>query len=232
MAYDVTLAQLVDQVRSEIGASNNPAQGTGQLHIIQQTLRRNQARLYADFNWPHLVSYRDEQLRPGERYYSYNADVNFDRIVAARVLYTNTWQPVEYGIPISLYNAINSENGTTSDPVRNWQHYERGQFEVWPVPSVAQTLRFKATLNLRPLIANEDKADLDSDLLVLFTAAEMLTRAKSADAQVKQQLAASHYKAIRGNQVKTGIFVMGGGYRSQIATKPWPDDWPLRVKGA
>lgn len=232
MAYGVTLGQLVDQVRAEIGASVNPAQGVGQLAQLKQTLSRTQARLYADFNWPHLISRRDETLMLGERYYTFNADVNFEKIVKAEVLYTNTWRPVDYGIPNTAYNYVNSEVNSESDPVRRWQHYERGQFEVWPIPaSAGQILRFTATLNLRPLLADSDVADLDSDLLVLFTAAELLTRLKSADAQAKQSLAASHYKNLRGNQVKTNVFMMGGGLQRTEAIKPWPDDWSLRVPG-
>jgi len=56
-------------------------------------------------------------------------------------------------------------------------------------------------------------------------------RLKSADAGIKQQLAASHYKNIRGNQGKGGNFIMGGGLSKAEATKPWPDDWTLRVPG-
>lgn len=232
MALNVTLAQLVDQVRAEIGASVNPAQGTGQLAQIQQTIRRTQARLYAEFNWPHLFGFRDENLQPGERYYTFNTDVNFDKITKAEVYYTTSWRPVCYGIENQDYNLTNSETGQRSDPVMKWQHYDRNQFEVWPIPDAAgQVLRFRAMLNLRPLLANEDQCDLDSDMLVLFAAAEILTKLKSADAGAKQQLAASHYKNIRGNQLKTNMFILGGGLRNSEAVKPWPDNWTIRVPG-
>lgn len=228
MPYNVTLSQLVDQLRAEIGASTNSGQGINALPMMQQILRRTQERLYIEFAWPHLCSTRDEDLLQGERYYTFNSDVNFDRIEKAEILYANQWLPTRYGINALEYNTMQSDNDVRSAPVTNWQHYERNQYEVWPIPSAStQTIRFYCGLTLRPLIANDDPCDLDSTLLVLFAAAEILTKLKSAEAQTKQTLATAHYKNLRGNQIKEKVFIMGGIDPS--IRQPLTDDWTLRA---
>jgi hypothetical protein len=226
MALGTTFSTLVEQLRAEIGASTNVGQGVNNLPSLQQTLRRNQERLWAEFNWPHLFIDRDEQLYAGQRYYSFNDDLDYTRIVGAWVKYANSFEPVGYGFNPTIYSAVNSETGSKSDPVQLWRHYEGNQYEVWPVPSgqTAQVLRYRAIKKLAPLLANSDKADLDDILIVLFSAAEILARLKAADAQGKLQLAQSHYRNLRANTMKRDMFIMGNGL-------PRDDrgDWVIRV---
>jgi hypothetical protein len=226
MPVGTSLSTLVYQLRAEIGASTNVAQGVNNLDNLQQVLRRNQNRLWNEFNWPHLVIDRDNPLQGHERYYSFPSDIDYNRIIGCWVKYSNTYEPVGYGFNPTIYAAVNSENGSYSDPVQLWRHYEIGQYEVWPVPTgnTAQILRFRAIKKLSPLLANSDTADLDDDLLVLFSAAEILARLKSADAQGKLQLAQSHYANLRKNTMKRDMFIMGNGL-------PRDDrgDWVIRV---
>jgi hypothetical protein len=125
-----------------------------------------------------------------------------------------------------VYSAVNSETGATSDPVQLWRHYEGDQYEVWPVPSNStnQILRFRAVKKLSPLLANSDAADLDDNLIVLYSAAEFLARVKAADAPSKLQLAQSYYRNLRANTMKKDMFIMGNGL-------PINDrgDWVIRV---
>jgi hypothetical protein len=186
--------------------------------------------MYQEFDWPHLVIERDENLQSGERYYTFNSDVNYDRIIEVLVRYGNIWRPVIHGFDSRIYNVQNSEAGAKNDPVQFYRHYEDNQFEVWPVPaSNDQTLRFRCIRNLRPLIANSDQCDLDATCIVLFSAAEILQRIKAQDAQAKLQVATQHYRSIRGNSDKTPDFIMGGGLRNQRTG--WPGgDWELRAR--
>jgi hypothetical protein len=226
MAVGTTLSNLVDQLRAEIGASTNVGQGVNNLSSLQQTLRRNQERLWNEYNWPHLIIDRDEKLFAGQRYYSFDADLDYNRILGAWVNYSNAFEPVGYGFDPTIYAASNSEIGTRSDPIKLWRHYEGNQYEVWPVPAgkTAQTLRFRAVRKLTPLLANSDKADLDDILIVLFSAAEILARLKAADAPSKLQLAQAHYRNLRSNTLKQNMFTLGGAI-------PRTDrgDWVIRV---
>jgi len=219
MARNVTLAKLVEELRAEIGASTNVSQGIGSLPSLEQTIRRNQERLYHEYNWPHLIIDRDEPLVMHGRYYTFDADVNFERILGAWVKYSDTWRPLQYGFDPLAYNTQDPEDGEYEDPVRRWRHYEDNQFEVWPVPTAnnIQAIRFRALRYLNPLLANTDKCDIDSTLIVLFSAAEILTRLKAQDADSKLALANQHYRMIRGNYDKSQPFIMGGGIST---TKP------------
>jgi hypothetical protein len=231
MRRNIPLSTLVEELRAEMGASTSVAQGIGSVPALQQTLRRNQERLYQEWNWPHLVIERDEPLVNGQRYYTFNNDVNHDRIISVFVKYGEIWRDVKNGFDSKIYNAMNSEIGSKNDPVQLWRHYEDNQFEVWPVPASSdQVFRFRCIRNLRPLIANDDTCDLDATTIVLFSAAEMLQRLKAEDAQFKLQLAQQHYKNIKGNSDKLPTFIMGGSIRSH-SDSGWPGgDWQLRSR--
>lgn len=231
MRRNITLSTLVEELRAEIGASTSVSQGIGSVPALQQTLRRNQERLYQEWNWPHLVSEFDEQLVNGERYYTFNPSVNHDRILGALVQYGAVWRDVRNGFDSRIYNLQNSEIGSKDDPVELWRHYADNQFEVWPVPaSSEQVLRFRCIRNLKPLIENDDTCDLDATMIVLFSAAEILQRLKAEDAQFKLQLAQQHYKNIKGNSDKQGSFTMGGGIQFS-GGDGWPGgEWQLRAK--
>jgi hypothetical protein len=134
------------------------------------------------------------------------------RIVSAHVKYSDIWHNVSYGIGPNEYNAFDADRGQTTDPVIKWRHYEGNQFEVWPVPAAEnQVFRFKAIKKLPSLIAVSDRAELDDNLIVLFAAAEYLTRTKAEDAQVKLSMAQSHYNKLKGRGMKNDKFVFGGG---------------------
>ena len=214
MAAGQTLDQLVTALRAEIGDSTNLSMGSQALPGLQQTLRRVQESYYADFNWPNLRVFREEEMLAGERYYTFNADVDFERIFGAwardsDATYPN-WRPIGYGITPADYNVSNSDAGITDNFIRKWNHHEGNQFEVWPVPASAGAIRFRAMKTLSPLLAGTDKCDIDGTLLVLTAAAELLARAKTQDAPIKLQMATSHYNRLKGRFQKEAVFVMGG----------------------
>jgi hypothetical protein len=212
MARGTQLSALVDQLRAEIGASTNVAMGVNMLPILKQVLKRTQERLWADFDWPFAWIERDEQLLDGQRYYTFDNDIDFDRIRVASLYYGNVWRGIEYGITPANYNLSNPDLGMKQDPIQRWRHWEGNQFEVWPVPSSSTTkIRFKAIKKLNPLISDSDTAELDDNLIVLFAAAEMLARAKSQDASYKLQAAQDYFNKLKGNMMKSPMIVMGGG---------------------
>lgn len=212
MARGTQLSALVDQLRAEIGASTNVAMGVNMLPAIKQILRRTQERLWADFEWPFAFIERDEPLLNGQRYYTFDNDIDFDRISKAEVKWSDTWRSLSYGIGAEQYNTSDSEAGEKEDPCTNWRHYEGNQFEVWPVPASDDSkIRFKAIKKLPALVNDSDTAALDDNLIVLFAAAELLARAKSDDAGAKLQAAQSHLIKLKGQGIKTDVFVLGGG---------------------
>ncbi len=208
-----TLDELVLAVRAEIGDSTNPSMGVDQLPALRQTIARVQNSYYEDFDWPHLKIDKDEAAPQGERYFTFDPEVNFQRIIQVDIKIDGRWQELHYGIGTEQYNVYDSDEGVVGTPMR-WQHYGENQFEVWPIPDRACTIRFRCIRNLKPLIAGTDTCDIDSDLIVLAVAAEMLARSRSEDAQIKLTLATARYNRLKGRVMKTGSFVLGGGLRS------------------
>lgn len=214
-----TLDQLVTALRAEIGDSTNLAMGAHALPGLHQLLRRVQETYYADFNWPHLLVFREEAMLANQRYYTFNADVDFERIFAAWTREGDSsrpvWRAIDYGITPADYNVTDSDAGVTQDYIRKWSHYEGNQFEVWPIPASNGAIRFRAMKTLAPLVSGTDTCDIDGTLLVLTAAAELLARAKSQDAPLKLQMATSHYNRLKGRYQKESTFIMGGGGASR-----------------
>jgi hypothetical protein len=211
MALNVTLLDLTDQLRSEIGASANPAQSLNSVPYWQQVLRRTQKRLYEKRKWNYLYVNRDVEIPEGERYYAFPADLNYLEITDASVKFNTQWLGLGYGIGPQQYNCEDSDTGRASQPIRYWDHYENNQFEVWPVPLAAgQIIRFRGMKAIGNLVANDDRAILDDTLIVLFAAAEILERAEAPDAKSKALLANDHYLSLVKNDTKADPFILGG----------------------
>jgi hypothetical protein len=218
MARGTTLGQLVTMLREEIGDATSAALGQNNLPHLKRVLARTQEFLWNDHTWAHLRVYREEVLQAGQRYYSFPADLAFDRVENVHVRHDETWRPVEYGIELGHYNSSDPELDDRDDPVIRWQAYEDDQYEVWPLPATNGTadgsgrMRFEGIKKLDPLIADGDRAELDDNLIVLFAATEILARRDSKDAKAKENLATRLYNRLKGQQTgKKGMFVMGGG---------------------
>lgn len=213
MARGTTLGQLVTMLREEIGDATSAALGQNNLPHLKRILQRTQQFLWEDHTWAHLRVYREESLQAGQRYYSFPADLSFDRIENTHVRYDDTWRPVLYGIELGHYNVSDPEQGDTEDPVERWQAHEDDQYEVWPVPATnGLRLRFEGIKKLAPLIADGDRAELDDNLIVLFAATELLAKRDAKDAKAKENMATRLYARLKGQQTgKKGMIVMGGG---------------------
>jgi hypothetical protein len=221
MARGTQLSALVDALRAEIGASTNVAMGVNTLPALKQTLNRTQQLLWESFDWPFAFIERDEPMLNGQRYYTFDNDIDFGRIVSAHIKYSSSWRPLIYGIGPDQYNSSDPADGDKEDPVTNWRHYEGNQFEVWPMPDSDEcVLRFKAIKKLPKMVNDSDVALLDDNLIVLFAAAELLAKAKSDDATAKQQAALQLAIKLKGQGIKNDIFVLGG--------EPAQEGWNLQ----
>lgn len=230
MARGTTLGALVVQLRAEIGHSTDPAVGQEKLDQLKQVLKRNQEILYDDYDWPFLrIRDADKTLSIGQRFYDFPATVNPDRVSEVMVYWGSIWVPVIFGITDSDYNNINSAVGDTSDPVQKWDWYADGstlQFETWPMPATAGTMRFHGIRPLPPLVADADTAALDDRLIVLYSAAEL--RQGQKDGQAKSQLAQKRLRDLRAQGVKSAPVRIGGGYSDMQRRKPVT----IRISGA
>lgn len=218
MARGTQLLSLIAQLRAETGRSQEVAVGIDEAENIKVLLQRVQEQLYDDYEWPHLRVQKTVSLAAGQRYYDLPSGLNFDRIEDIKVRYSGIYQGIERGIDLNDYSEYDSNASTPerSSPAQKWDIRETGsgeQIEIWPIPNDNnQTLYILGTKNLSNLIQESDTADLDDRLIVLFAAAEMLARQKSADARSKLQLAQQRLLTLRKNSVsKRRTIQMGLG---------------------
>jgi hypothetical protein len=236
MARNVTLGELIDDVRAEAGHSLQASLGVAMRDVLVKALQRQQRRLWEDHDWKFLRVHRDIVLNAGQRYYDLPNDLTLERIEKIEFKYGNRWVPVDYGIGQPQYDQYDSDRDIRAIPTQRWQEYENDQIELWPIPSSNGTtsppnivLRIWGIRKLRPLVAESDRADLDDTLLVLFTAAEILAREKGADAGIKLKLAEKHLLTLKGRTSKNDVFTLSGepqGLMPQgpkiIAVQPQP----------
>ena len=218
MARGTTLGILINDLRSEIGHSLEPNLGRSTRDVLINVIQRNQRRLWDDYAWPFLRVMRDLNIQKSQRYYDLPNDMVFERIERVEFKHGDYWEKMEYGIGADQYNQYDSDRGIESAPIQRYDTAENDQIEVWPVPSENSTasnkngmVRIHGIKNLGGLINDSDKADLDDQLIVLYSAAEMLARQKQADAQNKLAQAQAHYNRLKARLAKTETFVIGGG---------------------
>ena len=218
MARGVSLGQLLDDVRAEVGHSLQPNLGKASRDVLIGMIQRVQKRLWEDYSWPFLKVTRDIEIQAGQRYYDLPSDVTFERVERVETKHGDYWTKLHYGIGAAQYNQHDSDRGVRSSPIRRYDAHENNQIEFWPIPennsdstTGTDSIRIYGIRNLSPFIAAADLADLDDQLIVLYTAAEVLTRQKQSDAQNKLAQAQAHYQRLKARMSKTDTFVIGGG---------------------
>lgn len=201
-----TFAQVVLAARQESGHSTSAAPGRNVADLVEQTVRRVYERLHQDYDWPHLSIRRDIPMEAGFRFYNFPSDLDPDRTGRAWILEDEGthWRPVEYGIGPAHWNAFNPERDERTDPVRAWQRYEGGMIEVWPTPLTAHgTLRLEGLPYPNALVEDSAVVDLDSNLIALYAAGEILQRQNSTDAQLKLEQAQTLYNRLKSNSQRS-----------------------------
>jgi len=216
MARNTTLQVLLNDLRSESGHAISSALGKSTQEMMTNLLNRVQRRLWEDFAWPFLQVKKDITLQAGQRYYDIPSGITLERVERAVFKNGSSWQKIFYGITAYDYTKHDSDTGTRSWPIWKYEAYGLSQVEVWPIPSEnANTttgdglFRLEGTGDLSAFVSMSDTADLDDQLIVLFAAAELLTRQKSPDAQLKQQQANVHYQRLRARLSKTEPLILG-----------------------
>lgn len=209
MARGQTLGTLLTQLRAEIGFATDSAVGQSENPALKVLLQRTQELLYDEYDWPHMQGvWYDVTLSAGQRYYNLPSQLNYERVVSAQTLWSSVWQPITFGFDTSVYNVSDSDNDQRSDPPEKWRLYTATQFECWPMPATnGGKIRFIGTQSLGALEQDDDTADLDDRLIVLFAAAERL--AGKPRGKALTTLAGRRLAVLKGRSNKTESFRPG-----------------------
>lgn len=227
MARGTTLTRLLDLYRAECRLSANPAHNSADRDRQINHIQRTQEWLWDDFDWPLLRVERTIVLQDGQRYYDLPDDLAIDRISKIELFYDSSYVPLPCGLDANHYTAYNSDLDERQDPAQRWRISEDEQLEIWPIPStdgdettLNSTLKITGIRNLNPLVASDDRADLDDRLIILFCAAEYLAANGAKDAQLKMEQANKRLLKLRGQQMPRNRFRMfgvgQGKYRTRI----------------
>jgi hypothetical protein len=222
MPLGVPLLTLRRLLRAETGTSLNPLQGIAAQQTLDLILDRQQRELWDAYNWRHLRIYRDVPLAVNQGTYNYPTDLPFEQIITVWCAESSSrWKPLLYGISISMVPPAGPPRGAPS----RWDNVASvsvggvtnpvGQLSVLPVPIAAGTLRLEGQAAINPLVNDDDKCVIDSQLLVLFAAAEVLANQKSEGAQMKLTKAQLYLRRLLANQGadKRVNYNMGGSQR-------------------
>ena len=221
------LSSLLTDYRVETNASSNPAHTAGARDAQVSAIRKTQEWLWRRHDWPHLRVFRYIDLQDGERYYSSRQamkedgsaaiDLGFERLEVLEVRDGGRWRELRFGIGAADYAHIDSELDARQDPACAWALREGEMFEVWPTPAsnaasdLEGRLRLTGIRDLRPLVADGDRADLDDDLIVKYAAANALARAGAKNAQIVLDQAKSIEADLTANFAKCKTFSLAGG---------------------
>ena len=212
MALGTTLSTLRTLLKAEIGnelsvvtAHDEDGGSYMQLFIM------GQRDLADQFDWPHLKLRADVSVDAASQYPTLPNTMNFDRPVRAAVYHSSTWYRLRYGIDEAEYNIYDYAESQTSDPSQKWQRYGVTQFELWPVSSVSQTVRFVGQKKITDFSTGASIAELDDLLLVYYVAAQYLTRVKSPLAPVELAKVNARLSQLRRNApARAGFAIVGG----------------------
>lgn len=236
MARNQPLLKLLQDYRSEVRASQNPAHNASvrdaQVHLLQ----RVQDWLWDEVDWPHLRVERAIELQAGQRIYATPEDMPIERVEKIDVRYGGDWCPLSAGVDATHYALHDSYTDERSWPVERWRVWEDDQIEIWPIPAensaryvdpasreLEGQLRLTGIRKLRPLVADNDRAELDDRLIVLYAASETLAANGAPDAEMKAQAATRRRRALEGHMSKRDTFsLFSAGQRRPAYRAPIP----------
>ena len=227
------LSDMLTDLRAELGHSTNVAHGINDRDTLIYYLNRTQIQLYQDYDWPQLIVDRDIDLADGQRYYPYPVDLAFDDIEKIWLLYniTPVYAELLYGIGPQQFAIYNSDIGFKAWPTERWMHHaDDNTFELWPVPDSNATaatgmVRLRGTKTVTKMVADDDESTLPDNLIVLFSAVEILQRDDAKDAALKLTKANEAMRRHRVRQFshkKHPVVIGGGGGDAQSMPSRYP----------
>ena len=226
MSRNTPLSNVVAMLKAELAA--NMTVGVAAANDLQYAcqIAAKQRWLADTFDWPFLEDDWDVGNGGGIRYLPLPTNqlddlnvqiaINMERPCQVKTFFSNYWQDLKYGIAEQEYNYINSDQGRTLDPIQRWRFADETQFEVWPVPQTATTIRFRGQRALDPLLSFQSgdgspasispqwdaTLDLDDEMVMLYTAAEQLMLLGKGNAQSVLARATNRMQQIRASYPK------------------------------
>lgn len=203
MAVGTTLATLRKMLNVETGDEMDETISPARVAINNQLL--NNQQLFMVNQHAYLLGKVRVQLAAvvGQQYYNLPAGIDFDRLDKPEFTNVNNFRyRVGFGIGQEEYNLFRSDLGVQASPVMRWDLVNVNnvlQIELWPIPSVAQSLMLSGVLPLTQMVNDSDTCVIDDLVLVLYTAAEILAKREAPSAQVVGTKAKAALDSVRAS---------------------------------
>jgi hypothetical protein len=189
MRTGITLAKLREELQIEAGLSTQNGGSAQTIPRLNSLLNRTERLMGRMEEFTAESTEEEVTVAADAQYADLPETIDFTEIVTADVLHGNWWQPITHGITArerSIYDTT-----ARATPISRWKVVPPGneEFEVWPIGSVAQTIRFSGQRKIGGMVKDTDTCVLDADVIVLRAAAELLARDRKEDAQLKLRMA-------------------------------------------
>jgi len=195
-----TLGELRSLVRAATGFASSGAVAGANQALVDQKIRLAQAVLYETHDWAHLRRYNTYTLGAGAYLLDYPDDANQDRIKAISVLRGNVWSPpLPRGIPPQYYTTQDN----TSWPQR-WEPY--AQIEFWPKADQDYSVRIFYIMQASTLVADDDRVNVDDNLVELGAIAMAKAHYRHPDAEVYQNQWTNTLIKLKGRSWSKSVF--------------------------
>lgn len=214
MARNNTLSELIESVLDETRHSTDATRGVDHRNYVKRLIRNFYEQLASEHDWSFLRIHKEDagkDIQAGSRYYDWPVNLDMERAISLWTKFGEVWSQLTYGIGPQEYSAYDSDEDERTGPALRWQVYNETQFEIWPLPAsnITGGLRFEGYRKITPLIADDDRCDLDGILIVKFVAARILARKKSADAAAVQAEAVERLNTLKARAPRPRV-IMGG----------------------
>ncbi len=201
MPVGTTLLTLRKMLNVETGDEMDETISPANVDINNQLL--NNQQLFLANNHSYLVGKTRVELPAvvGTQYYDLPAGIDFDHLDKPEFTnVANFRYRLGFGIGQEEYNLFRSDLGVQASPVMKWDFVNVAgvrKIEMWPIPSVAQTIMFSGLLKVAVMTTDASVCVIDDMALVLYTAAENLAAKESPRAGMMAAKAKSYMDALK-----------------------------------
>ena len=225
MRSGVTLADLRKEVLIETGSSTDAGHAVFAVEHLNQVINRMERWMAMDRDWGGLEFEENVAIAANAQFVSLPANITFTEITGAAVLFGSEWLTIYHGISLNNRSLYNSTQRAT--PIQRWEVQAPGNvnFEVWPIGSQAQTIRFVGNKKLGSMVDDDDTCTLDGDVIVMRAAAQILGRDRKEDAALLLKMAESMTDKIvkKRGSLKAEPLNLGRGGTDRPAPRPGID---------
>lgn len=197
-----TLGELRAALRARLGFGATGAATGASDEILNSLLLSAYAHCYEMQDWKKMIAYEDVTIGAGQNLLDYPTDANPDRLWTPpgsrspiSVQNGTQWLPLAEGISVDMWATMDDQNTYPS-------RYELlDQILFWPRSNDVYTLKIWYVKKMGRFSQDNDRPEIDDNLIFLHALMTAKAHYKQADAQIYVDQWASMLARISGHQI-------------------------------